>query len=453
LPLFLFDHTENIIGDFVIQEADILKALGQIIDPDFNKDIVSLGFVKNIKICGGEVAFEIELTTPACPVKAMFEAEAKRVVGELDGVENVNIIMTAQENSRTLGIPDSQLVDVKSIIAISSCKGGVGKSTVSASIAKELSQRGFKVGLLDADIFGPSIPTLFNLQAQHLYASPKGNNMLLPVTVDGIKVVSFGFLAGDQPAVMRGPMVSNYINQLLHKVEWGDLDYLFIDFPPGTGDIQLTITQTVQLDGAVIVTTPQALSLVDVGKGILMFDKVNVPVLGVIENMSYFICDGCDKEHYIFAQGGAKKLEEKFGLPTLAQLPLSPKDFSITFDQKIENKAVSEAVNKLMMAIGKSCLTQGSKPTATFDEKSITLKWVNGEIVTIDNLKLRANCRCAHCVNEMTGEQILKKESIKKDIQAEQVNIVGNYALQVAWDDDHDTGLYSYSLIRELAKG
>ncbi|MEI7999605.1 MAG: Mrp/NBP35 family ATP-binding protein, partial [Candidatus Omnitrophota bacterium] len=188
------------------------------------------------------------------------------------------------------------LSKVKNIIAVSSCKGGVGKSTVAAGVAKALLRQGMKVGLLDADLHGPSIPTLFNLPSVDIRLNEF--KMAVPAEVEGLKLMSFGFLLGDAPAVMRGPIVANYIQQLLFQTDWGELDYLIIDMPPGTGDIQLTITQSIRLTGAVIVTTRQTLSLVDVARGILMFEKVKVPILGIVENMAFFICDACEKKHY-----------------------------------------------------------------------------------------------------------------------------------------------------------
>ncbi|OGX25542.1 MAG: hypothetical protein A3D10_08480, partial [Omnitrophica WOR_2 bacterium RIFCSPHIGHO2_02_FULL_48_11] len=266
----------------MINEQVVLKALSQIIDPDFNRDIVSLGFIKNMKLEGAKVSFDIALTTPACPVKSEFQRQAEQFVGAVPGIKEVKVNMTSQPFQRPAtaqDVPDT-LTQVRSIIAVSSCKGGVGKSTVAAYLAQELARRGFKVGLVDVDIHGPSIPTIFNLSKAEVYVNEK--KQFLPIVKNNLKIMSFGFLLGDAPAVMRGPIVSRYVQQILHGTAWGELDYLFIDMPPGTGDVQLTITQTVRLNGAVIVTTRQTLSLVDVARGILMFEKVEVPILGVI---------------------------------------------------------------------------------------------------------------------------------------------------------------------------
>src|SRR5665213_1019580 len=213
------------------------------------------------------------------------------------------------------------LSKVKHVIAISSCKGGVGKSTVACALALELARRGFKTGLLDADIYGPSLPSLFQLRD----AKVKSNEfkLLTPIEHNGLKLMSFGFLLGDAPAVMRGPIVTRYIQQLLLQTDWGELDYLIIDMPPGTGDIQLTITQSIKLTGAVIITTHHSLSLVDTARGILMFEKVKVPILGVIENMAYFLAPDTGKKYYIFGEQKAGALSTRFGVKTLAEVPIT----------------------------------------------------------------------------------------------------------------------------------
>ena len=433
----------------MVTSEEILKALSVIIDPDFKKDIVSLGFVKNIKIDGSHATFEIQLTTPACPVKEQFKRSAEEAVMAINGIDGVTVNMTAQEIKRNPFENNSGLEKVKAVIAVSSCKGGVGKSTVAASIASEVARRGFKVGLLDADIFGPSVPTLFNLHDVKIKDTPEGR--MLPFEVNNLKVMSFGFWLGDEPAVMRGPMVSNYIKNLLHGVEWGELDYLFIDMPPGTGDIQLTITQSIQLDGAVIVTTPQVLSLVDVGKGIMMFDKVNVPVLGVVENMAYFICDGCDKKHFIFGGDAAEALRQRFGIELLTRLPIST-DYNITFENYEKNDLTSQLTDDVIKAFGKNTVKGEAKPEVSFNSEKITLKWDDGETLEVKNFDLRASCRCANCIHEITGKPLLDVEGIPRCIHALEVKSVGNYAISVKWSDGHSSGLFSYPAIRTLVE-
>ena len=430
----------------MLSENIILKELSKIIDPDFNRDIVSLGFIKNLSIDDGNVSFSIELTTPACPYKPIFKKQATDLILDIEDVDNVTINMTARSSQRILKNEDSGLKNVKYILAISSCKGGVGKSTISAIIAKTLSARGFNVGLLDADIYGPSIPTIFNIHKPGIRTSE--NNKFYPKIVDGLKLMSFGFLMGDGPAVIRGPMVAQYSQQLLHNVLWGDLDYLIIDMPPGTGDIQLTISQSVQIDSSVIVTTPHQLSLTDVRKGIMMFDKVNIPVLGIIENMSYFKCD-IGKKYYIFGEAGAKSLNERFGLKTLIELPII-KELNSSYDSIMNSEYSSNTVDEVIRAIGKKVVEKPEMPEINFDQDNISLKWKN-KIFTVSNFELRRSCACALCIDEMTRKPLLDPESIPKDIHAKKINTIGNYALLIDWSDGHNTGFFTFKSIKDLS--
>lgn len=334
------------------------------------------------------------------------------------------------------------LSKVKHIIAISSCKGGVGKSTMAACIAWELSKRNLKVGLLDADIHGPSLPSLFNLHNVEIHTDDF--KQVVPIDHDGLKLMSFGFLLGDAPAVMRGPLVARYIQQLLFQTSWGDLDYLIIDMPPGTGDIQLTITQSIRLDGAVIVTTPQTLSLVDVVRGILMFEKVSVPILGVIENMAYFICDKCDQKHYIFGQG---RLQERFGVKSLSQIPIQGV-MTGNFSKYQSNPYIKETVDQVLVSLNELKSTAETIPDISFDGEHIRLIWKNGRSVTVKNRDIRLNCRCALCVNELTGEQLFDPAKIPADIAPKEIVPLGNYALGITWSDGHSSGIYPYTLFK-----
>jgi ATP-binding protein involved in chromosome partitioning len=302
-------------------ETEILEALKVVEDPDLHRDIVSLGFVKNLKIDGGEVAFDLELTTPACPVKEKFVSECQEALMKLDGVEEVKVNLTAQPRKNPLADQAQEsMKEVKAIVAVSSCKGGVGKSTVSVNLAVSLAQSGAKVGLLDADIYGPSIPTLFGLEGRRPHVE---KDRFDPFEVGGLKLMSAGFLMQPgEAAVMRGPMISNLLQQLLFLTNWGELDYLILDMPPGTGDVQLTISQSLQLAGALIVTTPQKMALIDVAKGIGMFSQVNVPILGVVENMSYLEHGG--EKIQLYGPSGTPALAESYGLDILAQLPFFP---------------------------------------------------------------------------------------------------------------------------------
>ena len=304
-----------------VTEKDILGALSKIQDPDLHKDIVSLGFVQNIKIHDSEVAFDIVLTTPACPVKDQMRDEATKLMKELPGISKVNVNMTSNVAKGTSHVKEDYIPLVKNAIAISSGKGGVGKSTVSATMAVALAQLGAKVGLMDADIYGPNVPIIMGTEKPPTQQGQK----LIPAESHGVKLMSMGYLVPeDQAIVWRGPMIHGAIQQFLRDVEWGELDYLLVDLPPGTGDAQLSISQLVPLTGAVIVTTPQKVAVHDSKKGLAMFQKVNVPVIGVIENMSYFQCPHCEHRTEIFSHGGGRKAAEQLGVPFLGDIPIDP---------------------------------------------------------------------------------------------------------------------------------
>ena len=304
-----------------ISEQSVLDALSLIIDPDLRKDIVSLGFVKDLKIEGGDVSFRIVLTTPACPVKEAFEAEAKKLVSAVPGVASVSVTMDAQV-PQGRGIANNVAVPgVKNIIAVSSGKGGVGKSTVAVNLAVSLALDGAKVGLMDADVYGPNVPIM--LGVGHRQPEVHGQK-LKPLDAHGVKVISMALLVPpDKPMILRGPMLHGVVRQFLSDVDWGELDYLIVDMPPGTGDVQLSLAQLVPVQGAVLVTTPQAVSLSDVRRALAMFETVSVPVLGVVENMSYFVPpDMPDRRYNIFGEGGGRKFAEQFNLPFLGEVPL-----------------------------------------------------------------------------------------------------------------------------------
>lgn len=305
-----------------ISEQNVLQALSQIVDPDLHKDIVTLGFVKDLKIGGGEVSFRIVLTTPACPVKEAFEIDAKRLVGAIEGVENVSVTMDA-EVPQGRGVANNvALPGVKNIVAVSSGKGGVGKSTVAVNLAVSLALDGAKVGLMDADVYGPNVPLMLGVGHVQPQVSDKGQ--LIPLEAHGVKIISMAVLVPpDKPMILRGPMLHGVVRQFLTDVDWGELDYLIVDMPPGTGDVQLSLAQLVPVQGAILVTTPQAVSLADVRRAFAMFEQVAIPVLGVIENMSYFVPpDMPEKRYDIFGSGGGQKLADQFNLRLLGEVPL-----------------------------------------------------------------------------------------------------------------------------------
>jgi ATP-binding protein involved in chromosome partitioning len=303
-----------------LTEELVLDSLKQIIDPDLHKDIVTLGFIRDLRVDGGDVSFRIVLTTPACPVKEQMEAQATEIVRGLEGVSNVNVTMDA-EVPQGRGVANNVAIPgVKNIIAVSSGKGGVGKSTVAVNLAVALAQDGAKVGLMDADVYGPNVPIM--LGAGGTQPEVIGNK-LIPTKAHGIKMISMALLVPpDKPMILRGPMLHGVVRQFLSDVDWGELDYLIVDMPPGTGDVQLSLAQLVPVQGAVLVTTPQEVSLADVRRAVKMFETVNVPVLGVIENMSYFIAPDTGNRYEIFGKGGGQKLCDEYGLNFLGQVPI-----------------------------------------------------------------------------------------------------------------------------------
>jgi ATP-binding protein involved in chromosome partitioning len=306
----------------IISEKQILEALKVVQDPDLHRNIVDLEFVKNISISSGIVKFDVQLTTPACPVKEDLKAQCYEAVNAIPGVTSVEVNMTAQVPKSPGSKKTELLKDVRHVVAVASGKGGVGKSTATANLAVALAQTGAKVGILDADIYGPSMSMMFQVSESPVLDDKQ---KLHPVIVNGIKIVSMAMFADDEkPVIWRGPMVSQMIQNFVHNVVWGELDYLLIDMPPGTGDVQLTLTQSAPLSGGIIITTPQDVSVLDAKKGLKMFQKVSVPVLGIIENMSYFICDNCEKKHYIFRQGGGRRISNSLGIPFLGEIPLEP---------------------------------------------------------------------------------------------------------------------------------
>jgi ATP-binding protein involved in chromosome partitioning len=307
-------------------QTDIIKALSKVEDPDLKRDLVSLNMIKDLLVKPGKVSFTVVLTTPACPLKEKIRRDCEEAVRNVIGSSD-ELVITMTSSVTSLRDNAPLLPKVKNIIAIASGKGGVGKSTVTSNLAVALAQAGAKVGLIDADIYGPSIPTMFNCEfEQPQIKQVNGKNVILPVEQYGVKLISIGFLAPpDSAVVWRGPMASSALKQFFSDADWGDLDYLLIDLPPGTSDIHLTLVQTVPVTGAVIVTTPQKVALADANKGLAMFrqPQINVPVLGIIENMAYFTPDELpDNKYYIFGKDGGKNLSEKYNVPLLGQIPL-----------------------------------------------------------------------------------------------------------------------------------
>lgn len=314
------------MGEFTVTKEKVLQALSTVEEPDLKKDLVTLGMVKDIEIGVNQVGFTVVLTTPACPLKELIKKRCVDAIHQHFGEEiEVKVNLTADVTSSRQGV--SMIPGVKNVIAIASGKGGVGKSTVTANLAMALYRSGAKVGIVDADISGPSIPVMFGADSmQPTISVHNGKNLINPIHQYGIKLISIGFLTPPDSAVIwRGPMASQALRQFFGDTNWGELDYLLIDLPPGTGDIHLTLVQTVPVTGAVIVTTPQKVALADANRGLSMFRQaqINVPILGVVENMAYFTpAELPDNKYYIFGKDGGKGLADKYDVPFLGQIPL-----------------------------------------------------------------------------------------------------------------------------------
>jgi ATP-binding protein involved in chromosome partitioning len=303
-----------------VEQSAVLDALRGVKDPDLHRDIVSLGFVKDLDIRDGRVAFTIELTTPACPVKDAMREQARAAVAQVPGVTAVEVTMTAAvRQAQSVGSAQAPIPGVKNIIAVGAGKGGVGKTTLAVNLAAALARLGSRVGIVDGDIYGPNIPLMLGLQAQ-LVAE---DNKIVPAEKFGLKVVSMGFLTDDDsPVIWRGPMLHSVIRQFFQEVLWGELDYLVVDMPPGTGDVALSLSQTVPVAGAIVVTTPQEVSLSDSRRAVRMYQKLNIPVLGLVENMSYFVCPSCAHESDIFGRGGGERTASAMEIPFLGGIPI-----------------------------------------------------------------------------------------------------------------------------------
>jgi ATP-binding protein involved in chromosome partitioning len=348
-----------------LNEQLVLEALRQIKDPDLHKDIVTLGFIKDLRIDGGNVSFRIVLTTPACPVKAEMESAAHEIVGGLPGVTNVKVTMDA-EVPRGRGLGEKMVIEgIKNIVAVSSGKGGVGKSTVAVNLAVSLALDGARVGLMDADVYGPNVPIMLGASD----ARPEVEvNKLVPIEAYGVKLMSMALLQpGDKPMIVRGPILHGLVKQFLSDVKWGELDYLIVDMPPGTGDVQLSLAQLVPVQGAVLVTTPQDVAIADVRRALRMFETVAIPVLGIVENMSYFVAPDTGNRYNIFGEGGGERLANVYHVPFLGAIPLGIEvreggDRGVPVVVSQPDSALSLAFRKVAEEVARQVSIEAMKP-------------------------------------------------------------------------------------------
>jgi ATP-binding protein involved in chromosome partitioning len=454
----------------IVREEEVLAALRAVKDPDLHRDIVSLGFVKNLKIRDGSVALDIELTTPACPVKETMKAEAVKALGSLPGVNSVSINMTAQVRAAGIAPSEGGMKRVKNAIAIASGKGGVGKSTVATNLALALARTGAKVGLMDADVYGPSVPMMLGGAG----AKPEmgeQRDWIRPVERHGVRFMSMGLLTGkDTPVIWRGPMATKLIQQFLGQVDWGDLDYLLIDLPPGTGDVQLTLTQSCPLTGAVIVTTPQDVAVGVTMRGLRMFEQVQVPILGIVENMSGFVCSHCNQTTHIFRSGGGRRAAAEFGVPFLGEIPLDETIAAagdagrpvvappVGADPDLAPGPAAAAILALAGRLAQEISIVNEKTGAVrhrpaearLADGQVEIRWSDAHQSRYPSRDLRLACPCAMCVDEWTGQPRLDPKLVPQDVRALEIHPVGRYALQFTWSDGHATGIYTYDRLRSL---
>ncbi len=453
----------------MVNETEILKSLANVKDPETGHDLASSGAVKGIRASGDQVSFSLELGLQAGFERDQVKEEARKAVLSVPGIKNVSITVISKSPAAKRAAAaertptEERILKVKNVIPVASGKGGVGKSTVSANLAVTLSKLGFRVGLMDADVYGPSIPTLMGV---HEPPKQQGEGKIVPHSRFGVKMISIGFfLPKGEAVIWRGPMLHKTVDQFLGSVDWGELDYLIVDLPPGTGDIQLSLCQKIPLSGAVIVSTPQDLAFEVAEKAISMFQKLNTPILGLIENMSGFVCKKCGSHEEIFGEGGVKRYAETHGIPFLGSIPLAT-ELRIASDQgtPLVDQAPDSLGGKAFFQIAKNLiaeLTERSegkrldsgpfpKEVSQPEKDIIEIKWVDGHKSTYKAFELRVACPCAMCVDENTGRRLIRQESIRKDVYLLSMDRVGRYGIAFRWSDGHSTGIYTFEYLRSL---
>jgi len=455
-----------------VTAAAVLDALRKVTDPGTGKDLVSLGLVVNVRVQTDKVSFDVYVPSHAVSHKDALRAACVNAVKAVPGVSAVMPNLFEKPKPRV--VHGQQAVPgVNHVIVVGSGKGGVGKSTSAVNLAAALKKLGYKVGLLDADIYGPSVPTMLSkyLPAEAANPEPKmEDNQIVPFDVDGLKVISLGLLIPkDQPTVWRAPMATKMINQFLLGVKWGELDFLLIDLPPGTGDIQLTISQQSNITGAIVVTTPQQVAVNIARKGLLMFKHVGVPILGLIETMSGFACSDCGATTSLFGEGGAKRLAKEDSVPLLGQIPVDA-DLVRACDEGepiVMRAPLSPSAKAYMQcAVQMVATVEAMSTNASADvvplaveplpaslqggRHKLAVYWSDGQKYTYDARMLRGMCPCAVCVDEFSGERKITEDSIPVDVALEKALPVGRYGINLVWSDKHSTGIFTYRYLREL---
>jgi ATP-binding protein involved in chromosome partitioning len=456
-----------------VTERTVLESLKSLQDPDLARDLVSLGAIKNIRICAPIVSCDIELKNPASPARDRLAQDARKALLEIPGIEEANVRMTWAVSASPEGLPrvlpggqtapaPQKPEGVRNLVAIASGKGGVGKSTVAGNLAVALRQAGASVGVLDADVYGPSQSTMFGISAR---PETDERQRILPIEAHGVRVMSMGLLTSKEtPVIWRGPMATRLIQQFLSGVAWGELDYLVVDLPPGTGDVQLTLTQSVPLTGAIIVTTPQDVARTIAEKGLRMFQPVQVPVLGVIENMSYFVCSHCNERTYIFREGGGKRISDDLGIPFLGPVPIDPEvvtagDEGVPIVARNPESPAAQAYQDIAARVASAVAranfeaSSGIHPKEMIaEDRQLRVSWNDGTEASFRYDFLRNHCPCALCVDEWTGERKSLVLLLPSNFRPMRLEPVGNYAVQVSWSDGHNTGIYSFRYLRELER-
>ncbi len=460
-----------------LSQDQVLDALSEVRNPDFGgESIVSLGQVGDVRVCAPIVSVAINLPNVGSAAAGRLRREARDALFALPGIERAEVSVRAavpESKGARVGSPaarrgpgpappsPSRPEGVRNVVAIASGKGGVGKSTLSANLAAALAQDGARVGLLDADVYGPSQTTMFGRDDR-----PKTDEQrrLLPLEAHGVRFISMGMLSSKEtPVIWRGPMASRLVQQFFSGVVWGELDYLLVDLPPGTGDVQLTIAQTAALAGAVIVTTPQAVARTIAEKGLRMFQPVQVPVLGVVENMDGFVCPHCGEVTHVFSSGGGESVARDLGLEFLGGVPLDPR-VVVAGDEGVPTvirdpdspaaTACRDIARRVSLAVARVNQGQGGGIADSVEvaHGALEVRWADGGSDRLDFETLRNNCPCATCVDEWSGKRRSLTLLLPSNFGPQKLVPVGNYGVQIHWNDGHQTGIYSHQLLRRLAR-